>query len=879
MRIIFDCRSVFAGMGGIGRTAAALARELPRALPGDEVLLLTGARRPASPLSTAPNAHELPTNAAMLDAAFEQVELPELLEELGADIYHGMTFAVPIAQTRAKRVATIHDVVFRRRPELVEEGLRGYLDRWTEVSCDLADAVVTVSEFSRREIQALYPLSSRVEVIPNAVDDAFFEPPPMHVSGEPYVLYVGAIEAKKNIAPLLRGFAALLRLAPELPHALVLAGGGGGAPFDLARALADEPALAGRVHAPGVVGESELRSLYAQAAALCYLSEYEGFGLPPLEALAAGTPCIVSDRASLPEVTGGAAIVVDPHDADAVARALLEVIRDPCLRALLGKTGRIAARRYAWSKSATRLAALYRELVAPARSAPEVARKKKIRIRSGHACLGDRLCVISAARAFARLHPETEVFLTTTLPKVVEAYGDDLVQLGEEGEERVCEPFGSHRAKERSPLGNYAGTFLAALGVPVEGLPALELPALGPPAGLQPRTYIAFQPLSGTAPNPSPSFVHSLLATARRVAPDWPVVAVGLPDTPKQFAEVDYTHLGGPCTFLQTVAHAAFVLTPRSASAHAAAAYRVPSFVWVPDDGENWHLDYPNCPHQRTRVAAGADLASASLELFLSSVRTGVIGGRKSGGPETSFEAGDRDLARVSCRGVPVLIRTEKHGDIDVIRDVIERDVYGLRALRDAPVQTILDVGAHLGTFSLFAKTVWPHARVIAIEPNPRSCALLRRNLAPYANATIVEAALRHDGADILTDSDGATGGGFVASEETIEPLLHPNGRDRVWRCQPLARVRTLTLDEALRGVDRVDLAKFDCEGSEHDIFSRASEAALRKLRWIVGEFHDERGPGPFARLLRERLPTHEVTVEPEVAIGLFRATPRGGGA
>jgi hypothetical protein len=94
----------------------------------------------------------------MLDPIFEQTRLPGLLDELGADVYHGTCFAVPIARGRARwrRVATIHDVVFRRHPELVDDGLRGYLDRWTDVSCELADAVVTVSEFSRREIAALF---------------------------------------------------------------------------------------------------------------------------------------------------------------------------------------------------------------------------------------------------------------------------------------------------------------------------------------------------------------------------------------------------------------------------------------------------------------------------------------------------------------------------------------------------------------------------------------------------------------------------------------------------------------------------------------------------------------------------------------------------
>lgn len=348
-------------MGGIGRATAALARELPAVLPEDEVLLLYGARRPEGALAHGPNAKAIVVEAAMLDVAFEQIHLPELIEEVEADVYHGMCFAVPIAAGRAARVATVHDVVFRRLPELVEPGLRSYLDRWTEVSCDVSEAVVTVSEFSRREIAALYDRSAeRIDIVPNAVDEAGFKMPRARPEGRPFILYVGSIEAKKNVVPLIRGFHELCRRAPDLPHELVVAGSGK-LPVDFD--------VGPRVRLLGHVPEDELRRLYATADLFCYLSEYEGFGLPPLEAMAAGVPTIVSDRGALPEVTRGGAIQVDPHDPAAVAAAFERVLGDERLRAELCERGWRTAQRYSWRTSARMLASIYRRVLATGRAA------------------------------------------------------------------------------------------------------------------------------------------------------------------------------------------------------------------------------------------------------------------------------------------------------------------------------------------------------------------------------------------------------------------------------------------------------------------------------------------------------------------------------
>jgi glycosyltransferase involved in cell wall biosynthesis len=359
VKVVLDCRSVFPGMGGIGRSTAALARHLPAAMPGDELLLLVGDRAFDQPLA---DVEHVQVDAPMIDPRFEQVRLPSLLADLGADVYHGTCFAVPIVGAGVARVATVHDVVFKRHPELVAPGLRDYLDRWTHVSCELADAVVTPSHFSRRELQALYRCPpGKLDVVPNAVDAAFLGVRRQPPRGAPFVLYVGSLEPKKNVDVLIDAFDRALRLDPDLPHQLVLVGGRGGADLDLAPLLERATAARGRIHVLGHVSDAALLELYGAADLFCYLSKYEGFGLPPLEAMAAGVPCIVSDRAALPEVVKNDALTIDPDDVDSVAGAIRSLLRDGARAEAYSQRGRSRARQFSWERSARQLANVYRK--------------------------------------------------------------------------------------------------------------------------------------------------------------------------------------------------------------------------------------------------------------------------------------------------------------------------------------------------------------------------------------------------------------------------------------------------------------------------------------------------------------------------------------
>jgi hypothetical protein len=237
-----------------------------------------------------------------------------------------------------------------------------------------------------------------------------------------------------------------------------------------------------------------------------------------------------------------------------------------------------------------------------------------VHIRADYGSLGDQLCLVGSARHYARRNPRVKVFVSN-LPDVVQAYDDNLISHGLDGRRILCHPVARCRVKHRSPDLNYLGTYMAELGMKFKALPALELPRLPPLLGLPPRSYVCLQPYSVYARNPKDPkrFVQFLVNACRKLYRQ-PIVAGGSPSAPRDLKGVDYGYLGTHMEFLRCVQHAAFVLTPRSAAAHIASAYRVPSLIWVPDDGENWHLDYPDWPHYRTRIRKGPEVAASKLK-------------------------------------------------------------------------------------------------------------------------------------------------------------------------------------------------------------------------------------------------------------------------
>jgi glycosyltransferase involved in cell wall biosynthesis len=256
------------------------------------------------------------------------------------------------------QVLTLHDAVVLDHPEWFTSAYARWY-RWLlpRLVHRVAD-VITDSEFSKARIHATTGVAEeKLHVVPIGVD-ARFRPGTddetarvrkrYRIPRERYLLSLGSIEPRKNLVRLLDAWA---RAEPELTDDVVLAVAGAAGRTSIFREVAFDRTPA-RVHFTGYVDDADLPALYSGALAFAYMSSYEGFGLPPLEAMACGVPVMTGDRSSLPEVVGDAGVMVDPFDADAIAENIRSLVADEGRRELLGKRGRERASRFTWEQTA-----------------------------------------------------------------------------------------------------------------------------------------------------------------------------------------------------------------------------------------------------------------------------------------------------------------------------------------------------------------------------------------------------------------------------------------------------------------------------------------------------------------------------------------------
>jgi len=280
------------------------------------------------------------------------------------DVVHGTNYVVPPTR-RAARVVTVHDLTAVRYPQLCLPASLAY-PQLVKKAAGQGAFVHVPSRFVGEEVVELLGVEAeRVRVVPHGVERRAIEPGP--VAGRPskplapkapYVLALGAVEPRKDLPSLVTAFAELA--ADNDDFVLVVAGppGWGEAAFAAAVARAG---VAPRVVRLGYLEEGERQALLCGAAVLAYPSLYEGFGFPPLEAMAAGVPVVATAAGAVPEVVGDAAELVAPGDPAALAGALARVIGDEALRATLIAKGRARAASFTWAASAAGMLELYRE--------------------------------------------------------------------------------------------------------------------------------------------------------------------------------------------------------------------------------------------------------------------------------------------------------------------------------------------------------------------------------------------------------------------------------------------------------------------------------------------------------------------------------------
>jgi glycosyltransferase involved in cell wall biosynthesis len=277
--------------------------------------------------------------------------------------------STPLPLTK-RSMSVIYDLSYEYVPQYSVEKNNQLLRRQVPKTIRRSSAIITISENSKKEIIGCYKIApEKVHIIRPAVDHDSFRPrdaseekvvaDKFGIDG-PYILSVCTLEPRKNLIGVLRAFEKL----PEdikSSHTLVLAGGRGWLDGQLQSEF-EKLSQKYRLLKTGYVDDADLPALYSGASIFVYPSFYEGFGMPPLEAMACGTPVVASDNSSLPEVIGDAGIMVKANDTTAIAKSIQKVISDPTLSNELRKKGLAQAKKFTWDQSAATLLGLIEDL-------------------------------------------------------------------------------------------------------------------------------------------------------------------------------------------------------------------------------------------------------------------------------------------------------------------------------------------------------------------------------------------------------------------------------------------------------------------------------------------------------------------------------------
>ena len=303
----------------------------------------------------------------------EQITVPRDLRRERADLFHAPHYVLP-PLTPCKSVVTIHDCIHLRFPQYLPNKLgyayaRGSL--W--MAAHRSNRILTVSEASKRDILDYFNVPpEKIDVIYNGIDEEFSTLPAEEDVARvrerfqldaPFILYAGNIKPHKNLERTIEAFD-LLRRSRQFDQVKLVIIGKDIAKYAALRHAVHRHKLHKYVRFFGFVPDQTLAILYRLAAVFVFPSLYEGFGLPPLEAMASGTPVITSNVSSLPEVVGDAALLVDPHHPEAIAEAMQRVLTDSTLRADLRIRGLVRARQFSWERSIRRVREIYGEVLA-----------------------------------------------------------------------------------------------------------------------------------------------------------------------------------------------------------------------------------------------------------------------------------------------------------------------------------------------------------------------------------------------------------------------------------------------------------------------------------------------------------------------------------
>ncbi len=380
MRIAIDYNAALRQHAGIGRYTRELVRAFSQLQSDDELVLFYAAHdlppdhsgmrelRQLQAKFSQVRAVPIPLSERWLTIIWQRARLPIALERWTGpvDLIHAPDFVLPPVAA-ASMVLTVHDLSFRTHPATAHPSLRRYLDRAVPRSLACAMHVLVDSRHTKRDLQHLMGIpNSKVSVLYPGVGKEFKretdtsrleEVRVKYALPEQFLFFVGVLEPRKNLLRLMEAYEQVLYDTGSTPSdlQLVLAGKPGWmSDLIIARAQSTPG-----VRLLGFIDDSELPALYTLATATVYPSLYEGFGFPPLESLACGTPVVVSNTSSLPEVVGDVGVYVDPLDVRGIAAGIARLISDVQLAAALRRRGPEQAAGFTWERAAMQLQEVY----------------------------------------------------------------------------------------------------------------------------------------------------------------------------------------------------------------------------------------------------------------------------------------------------------------------------------------------------------------------------------------------------------------------------------------------------------------------------------------------------------------------------------------
>jgi glycosyltransferase involved in cell wall biosynthesis len=296
--------------------------------------------------------------------------LPLYIRRAGFDLFHGTNFDVPLWR-QGRSIVTIHDLSALLHPEKHRSRLVRRARLRLPLVVRFADKIITPTESVKREVCQRFKVKPEKVTAIHSAARGSFKPMPFAQSAElrkrlrvedEFLLFVGTLEPRKNLLTLLKAFAQINTQTVHRPQ-LVIAGGEGWLMDDMF-AFVKESGISERLRFTGYLSDEELRALYSSCKVFLYPSVYEGFGLPPLEAMACGAPVVAGRIPSLQEVLGSNARLVEPLDVNALAGGIVELIENEDQRQKLAAVGLEHARKFSWEKTARLTLEVYQQLLA-----------------------------------------------------------------------------------------------------------------------------------------------------------------------------------------------------------------------------------------------------------------------------------------------------------------------------------------------------------------------------------------------------------------------------------------------------------------------------------------------------------------------------------